>query len=196
MTSIAIFEAVNTISLPFHGQKIITAMVAGVAYVAMKPIVENIGLDWKSQYAKLVSQREKFGCGDITIPTKGGVQQMLCIPLKKLNGWLFSINPAKVRDAVREGLIRYQEECFTALHDYWSKGVATNPRTPKKQEDKKSRYHVRVIVYDNLFGGCVEFQGRADTFRGIASGVATDMGFKPTGFIEQPYAVEKMRKVY
>ncbi len=95
MTSIAIFEAVNTISLPFHGQKIITAMVAGVAYVAMKPIVENIGLDWKSQYAKLVSQREKFGCGDITIPTKGGVQQMLCIPLKKLNGWLFSINPAK-----------------------------------------------------------------------------------------------------
>ncbi len=70
MTSIAIFEAVNTISLPFHGQKIITAMVAGVAYVAMKPIVENIGLDWKSQYAKLVSQREKFGCGDITIPTK------------------------------------------------------------------------------------------------------------------------------
>ncbi|EQA15102.1 putative phage antirepressor protein [Glaesserella parasuis 174] len=28
-------------------------------------------------------------------PTNGGMQSMLCIPLKKLNGWLFSINPEK-----------------------------------------------------------------------------------------------------
>ncbi|MBO2700765.1 phage antirepressor N-terminal domain-containing protein [Shewanella algae] len=31
----------------------------------------------------------------MSIPSKGGIQQMLCIPLRKLNGWLFSINPAK-----------------------------------------------------------------------------------------------------
>lgn len=167
MTSIAIFEAVNTISLPFHGQKIITAMVAGVAYVAMKPIVENIGLDWKSQYAKLVSQREKFGCGDITIPTKGGVQQMLCIPLKKLNGWLFSINPAKVRDAVREGLIRYQEECFTALHDYWSKGVATNPRTPKKQEDKSHAITFALLSMTTCLVDALNFRGVRIRFGGL-----------------------------
>jgi len=102
MDSIAIIEAVSSTSLSFHGQHIITAMAVGVAYVAMKPSVENIGLDWKSQYAKLNSQREKFGCGDIAIPTKGGLQKMICIPLKKLNGWLFSINPAKVRDDIRD----------------------------------------------------------------------------------------------
>lgn len=125
MNSIAIIEAVNTTSLPFHGQHIITAMAAGVAYVAMKPIVENIGLDWASQFVKLNKQREKFNCCDITmVAGDRKLRELLCIPLQKLNGWLFSINPAKVRDDIRDRLVRYQEECFTALHDYWTKGAA------------------------------------------------------------------------
>ncbi|EIC83969.1 phage antirepressor N-terminal domain-containing protein [Serratia sp. M24T3] len=136
MNSIAIIEAVNTTSLPFHGQSVITAMAAGVAYVAMKPVVENIGLNWKGQYIKLINQMDKFGCGDISIPTNGGLQRMLCIPLKKLNGWLFSINPAKVRDDIRDRLIRYQEECFTALHDYWTKGAAV--RRPETTVDDRT----------------------------------------------------------
>lgn len=196
MNSIAIIEAVNTTSLPFHGQHIITAMAAGVAYVAMKPIAENLGLSWGTQQQKLARHMDKFGCIHMNIPSLGGLQRMLCIPLKKLNGWLFSINPAKVRDDIRDRLVRYQEECFTALHDYWTDGVAVKAKTPKKKEEEKSRYNVRVIIYDTLFGGCVEFHGRADTFREIAAGVATDMGFKPAGFVQQPLAVEKMRKIY
>lgn len=128
MTSIAILEAVNTSYVPFNGQKIITAMVAGVAYVAMRPIVENIGIDWAGQTVKLKKQKEKFGCCDISTPSTGGIQKMLCIPLKKLNGWLFSINPEKVRADIRDKLIQYQEECFTVLHDYWTKGKAESPR--------------------------------------------------------------------
>lgn len=136
MTSIAIIEAVNTTSLPFHGQQILTAVAAGIAYVAMKPVVEGIGLDWKTQYRKLLGQADKFGCGHMTIPSNGGLQQMLCIPLRKLNGWLFSINPAKVRDDIRARLVRYQEECFTALHDYWTKGAAI--RKPETTVDDRT----------------------------------------------------------
>lgn len=128
MTSIAILEAVNTSYVPFNGQHIIAVMAAGATYVAMRKIVENIGIDWTGQSVKLRKQKEKFGCRDISIPSKGGVQKMLCIPLKKLNGWLFSINPEKVRADIRDKLIQYQEECFTVLHDYWAKGNAENPR--------------------------------------------------------------------
>ncbi|MBP8542023.1 MULTISPECIES: phage antirepressor N-terminal domain-containing protein [unclassified Citrobacter] len=128
MTSIAILEAVNTSYVPFNGQEIIAVMAAGATYVAMRKIVENIGIDWTGQSVKLRKQKEKFGCRDISIPSKGGVQKMLCIPLKKLNGWLFSINPEKVRADIRDKLIQYQEECFTVLHDYWTKGKAENPR--------------------------------------------------------------------
>lgn len=122
MTSIAILEAVNTTAVQFHGQSIITAMIAGVAYVAMKPIVDNLGMSWTSQHRKLVNSGEKYGYAHMSIPSKGGIQEMLCLPLKKLNGWLFSINPEKVRADIRDKLVQYQEECFSVLYEYWAKG--------------------------------------------------------------------------
>ncbi|ENY4833037.1 phage antirepressor N-terminal domain-containing protein [Serratia marcescens] len=137
MNSISILEAVNTSSVQFHGQPIITAMVAGVAYVAMRTVVENIGIDWTGQSVKLRTQREKFDCRDISmVAADGRIRKLLCIPLKKLNGWLFSINPSKVRADIRDKLIAYQEECFTVLHDYWTKGVAV--RKPETTVDDRT----------------------------------------------------------
>lgn len=129
MTSIAILEAVNTSYVPFNGQQIITAMAAGMAYVAMKPVVENLGMSWSTQQTKLMKQLEKFNCVHMNmVAADGKLRKLLCLPLKKLNGWLFSINPEKVRADIRDKLIQYQEECFTVLHDYWTKGRAENPR--------------------------------------------------------------------
>lgn len=128
MTSIAILEAVNTSYVPFNGQQVLTAMAVGIAYVAMKPIVENLGMSWGTQQQKLARSKEKFGYIHMNIPSAGGIQKMLVLPLKKLNGWLFSINPEKVRADIRDKLIQYQEECFTVLHDYWTKGEVKNSR--------------------------------------------------------------------
>ncbi|WP_075180596.1 phage antirepressor N-terminal domain-containing protein [Pantoea sp. 1.19] len=137
MNSIAIIEAVNTTSLPFHGQHIITAMAAGVAYVAMRPIVENLGMSWSTQVRKLMGTKQKFNCVHMNmVAMDSKLRDVLCIPLKKLNGWLFSINPAKVRDDIRDRLVRYQEECFTALHDYWTKGAAI--RKPETTVDDRT----------------------------------------------------------
>ncbi|MGR5951132.1 phage antirepressor N-terminal domain-containing protein [Raoultella planticola] len=129
MTSIAILEAVNTSYVPFNGQQVLTAVAAGVTYVAMRQIVENIGIDWTGQSVKLRKMKDKFNCRDISmVAADGKIRKLLCLPLKKLNGWLFSINPEKVRADIRDKLIQYQEECFTVLHDYWTKGEAKNPR--------------------------------------------------------------------
>ncbi|HHU8277964.1 TPA: phage antirepressor N-terminal domain-containing protein [Escherichia coli] len=133
MNSIAILEAVNTSYVPFNGQQILTAMAAGVAYVAMKPIVENLGMSWGTQQQKLMKQLDKFNCIHMNmVAADGKLRKLLCLPLKKLNGWLFSINPEKVRADIRDKLIQYQEECFSVLHDYWTKGHVVNPRKAKK----------------------------------------------------------------
>ncbi|EFM1446598.1 phage antirepressor Ant [Escherichia coli] len=137
MNSIAILEAVNTSYVPFNGQKIITAMAAGVAYVAMKPIVENLGMSWSTQQTKLMKQISKFNCVHMNmVAADGKLRKLLCLPLKKLNGWLFSINPEKVRADIRDKLIQYQEECFTVLHDYWAKGKAENARKKTSVDDR------------------------------------------------------------
>ncbi|EJY9248494.1 phage antirepressor Ant [Salmonella enterica] len=137
MTSIAILEAVNTSYVPFNGHQIITAMAAGVAYVAMKPIVENLGMSWSTQQTKLMKQLQKFNCVHMNmVAADGKLRKLLCLPLKKLNGWLFSINPEKVRADIRDKLIQYQEECFTVLHDYWTKGKAENPRKKTSVDER------------------------------------------------------------
>ncbi|EEW7436249.1 phage antirepressor Ant [Escherichia coli] len=137
MNSIAILEAVNTSYVPFSGQQIITAMAAGVAYVAMKPIVENLGMSWGTQQQKLMKQVDKFNCIHMNmVAADGKLRKLLCLPLKKLNGWLFSINPEKVRADIRDKLIQYQEECFTVLHDYWTKGKEENARKKTSVDDR------------------------------------------------------------
>lgn len=107
-----------TSAVPFHGDSVITLDADGTHYVALRPICAALGIDAKNQREKIQSDQR---WGDITLPcqTPGGVQEMLCLPLKKLNGWLFSINPNKVRADLKEKVIRYQEECFEVLYQYW-----------------------------------------------------------------------------
>lgn len=117
----------NVATVNFKGDTLITLEKDGEHYVAVRPIVENMGLDWGNQSVKL--KNPKFSCCDITTTGKDGKNyKMLCIPVKKLNGWLFSINPEKVRADIRHIVEQYQEECFTVLHDYWHKGMAVNGR--------------------------------------------------------------------
>jgi hypothetical protein len=117
----------STTHVNFHGQPLVIAIVDDECFVAMKPIVEGMGLNWRSQQAKLRAS-QRYGVIAIPLETKGGIQEMLCIPLEKLNGWLFSINPEKVRPDIKPKVELYQEECFVVLYNYWQHGEAINPR--------------------------------------------------------------------
>lgn len=116
-------------SVDFHGNSLMTIRDDnGTVFVAMKPIVDWLGLSWGSQWTKLRQNKGKYGCFDIKTPSNGGEQTTVCIPLTKLNAWLFSVNPEKVRKDIRPNIIRYQEECAFVLYEYWHKGQAVNPR--------------------------------------------------------------------
>ncbi|MBB4196413.1 hypothetical protein GGD83_000184 [Rhodoblastus sphagnicola] len=82
---------------------IVTFEAEGVRYVAMRRIVENMGLDWSSQRVKLAEPASKFNCGDIaTVGADGKAREMLAMPVEKLPLWLASINPNKIKsDDVR-----------------------------------------------------------------------------------------------
>lgn len=130
----------ETLKAEFLGQQITLVDNNGVAYVAMREIVEGIGLSWASQTVKFNQNREKFNCFDIeTVGADGKTRQMLCIPIKKLNGWLFSINPNKVRADLKTRLEEYQEECFLALWDYWTLGVARRKEVKYKLLEWKQK---------------------------------------------------------
>ena len=148
----------QTLTAEFLGKEVTLVDNNGVAYVAMREIVEGIGLDWKVQHRKLTSHYQKFSCGHITTTGKDGKKyEMLCMPIKKLNGWLFSINPNKVRADLKERLEKYQEEGFLALWDYWTEGIARRDEVKNKLalwQQKKVEYTQRAGERGKLLQQC------------------------------------------
>lgn len=111
--------------IPFRSAKLLLVERDGQPFVPMKPVVEGMGLDWKSQHAKL--QGGRFNSVMVMITTTGadGKQyEMACLPLRKLAGWLMSIHASKVRPELRQGVIDYQNECDDVLWAYWNEGAA------------------------------------------------------------------------
>lgn len=109
----------------FHGDTLHILSQNGEPFTPMKPIVENMGLDWRTQQRKLDANRGRWGMVMMTIPSTSGDQQTLCMPVRKLPAFMASINPKKVREELRERIRLYQDECDNALWDYWTKGQAT-----------------------------------------------------------------------
>lgn len=121
--------AQQLIPVPFYEDTVVLVGQDNEPFVAMKPIVTNMGLDWKSQYVKLI---ERFGSTMVEITTvaeDGKLRGMSCMPLRKLPAWLYSISPNKVKPELRDMVIRYQEECDDALWAYWTQGSAQRPGT-------------------------------------------------------------------
>ena len=110
--------------IPFNQDTIYLTEHEGEPYVPLRPIVENLGLDWGSQYRKVMADQKRWGVVMMTTPSSGGPQETLCIPLRKVAAFLTTIEPRKTREAVRPKLIIYQDTCDQVLWDYWTKGHA------------------------------------------------------------------------
>ena len=110
----------NELKVPFYEAQLSIISFDGQPYIPMRPIVESIGLDWKSQHSKI---KDRFSACvvEITIQLLGDTQnrEHTCLPLNKLFGWLMTISPNKVKPEIREKVIRYQKECDEVLSSYW-----------------------------------------------------------------------------
>ena len=105
------------IEVTFKSDKLLVVQ-NGSDWVAVSPICKNLGIDDKTQIRKIKSD-EAFESKYLEVQTKGGLQKVFCIPLEKLNGWLFTINPNKVKPEVKQKLIAYKNECFKILYNHF-----------------------------------------------------------------------------
>lgn len=133
----------------FYGQDIPTVFIETLDTPAVfaKPLVENIGIDWKNQHTKLM-ENPRFQAIMVNVTAPGDTQsrEHIVLPLRSLNAFLFSINPQKIpNEEIRNTLIQYQDECTVALHDYWLHGVAINTR--ENPSDIKSKAKMGPVAY-------------------------------------------------
>lgn len=98
----------------------------GTIVVPVKWICDNLGVEWGSQYNRIQRDdvlRESGLLVSITQPENDPDSRarnkipMLCLPLDLLPGWLFGIQPSRVREEIRPKLARYRKQCFKVLWD-------------------------------------------------------------------------------
>lgn len=147
----------NIQSIQFHDQEIQVLNYEGKPYVAMKSIVENIGLAWNAQIERIL-RHEALSKGVVmmTTPSKGGAQETMTLPLGYLNGWLFGIETSRVKKEIQPILKLYQLECYDVLYNHFLPEVAAvHPNTI----DIEQQHEIKSLVNEVSRKTGIHYQG-------------------------------------
>ena len=98
-------------------------------FVPVRPLVESLGLSWSSQLQRIrrdsVLKSELLSVFVTNTESERGGRDVQCLPLDYISGFLFGINAERVRDDLRERVIRYQRECYRVLAEAFTEGRLT-----------------------------------------------------------------------
>jgi hypothetical protein len=164
-------EPIEVKAVDFYGDAIAGALVLVEGerriYVPVRPICEYLGLTWPSQTLRLrrdpILAAEVKGVFIMKTPQEGGPQEMLCLPLDLLPGWLFGITSSKVKEEHREKITRYRRECFRVLWEAFRPEIepATDLASPSGRSGAELAYEIATAV-QHLARQQMELERRVD----------------------------------
>jgi uncharacterized tellurite resistance protein B-like protein len=105
-----------------NGVDIITVDHQGETFVPIKPICDAIGIAVEGQREKIQSDEALSSTAmlSMVVAADGKEREMLCLPLRYVYGWFFTINPKNVAPAAREPVTRYRRECYDVLYHHFT----------------------------------------------------------------------------
>lgn len=116
----------SIITVNFRGDQLYGFENDDGVFVALKPIVESMGMDWSAQL-KRVKRDPILAEGMAIMATpfgRGGDQDAVCLKMDLVNGWLFTIDSSRIKDdSVRDKVMLYQRECYGVLFKHFYKGA-------------------------------------------------------------------------
>ncbi|WP_201098666.1 antA/AntB antirepressor family protein [Thiocystis minor] len=97
--------------------------VEGQPFVLMKPLVLAMGLVWSVQQEKLLKD-VRWHAQTLPLADADGASAAVCLPLRKLFGWLTSLRPYQAKAATdnRDNFLTFQKNCDEILWNAWRKG--------------------------------------------------------------------------
>lgn len=112
--------------------------------VPIKPICEALGIDIESQRKKIKEHPILSSTAVLStvVASDGKAREMYCIPFEFVFGWLFTINPANVKEESKESLIKYQQECYHVLYEYFSSYASFVNQKQKRQAEDWARIQI------------------------------------------------------
>ncbi len=128
------------VTIDFHGDQLVGFEDSDGAFVALKPMVENIGLAWHGQYERM--KRDSIlseGIRVIRIPfVRGGEQEAVCLPVDLVPGFLFRIDVSRIKKPdIRAKMLDYQRDCYRVLSEAF--GRPARDRAPRREPEPSDK---------------------------------------------------------
>lgn len=141
----------NIVTVNFRGDQLYGFENDDGTFVALKPIVESMGMDWSAQL-KRVKRDQILSEGMAIMATpfgRGGDQDAVCLKLELVNGWLFTIDTSRIgNDEVREKVMLYQRECYGVLSKHFAgkhAGVDASKSEPVDDPAENEGVKLRMV---------------------------------------------------
>lgn len=138
--------------VPFHGDVLTAIEAADSEYVALRPICERLGLDWKSQHRKLAADPKLWSVVMMTMETPAGPRESTCIPRNRTAAWLLSITPAKVKPELREALSLYRTEAADVLDRHFRLRAAERDQELERLRRLRDQLTAFACAFNPLWG--------------------------------------------
>ncbi len=115
--------SIGEVTIPFYEDNLIVQLGEdGEIYVALRPIVESLGLSWGSQLNRIKRDavlNKKIQTLSVFITnTQGDGQnrEVICLPKQYISGFLFGISAGRIKDdIIRAKVLQFQEEAHLFL---------------------------------------------------------------------------------
>ena len=117
--------SIGEVTIPFYGDNLIIQLGEdGEIYVALRPIVQALGLSWGSQLNRIkrdavLSKKMKTLSVFVTNTqgeAEGQDREIVCLPKQYMSGFLFGISAGRIKDKnLRAKVVQFQEEAHLFL---------------------------------------------------------------------------------
>lgn len=174
----------DIVTVPFHGDDILTVAIDGEPHIVLKPALEAIGLDYWSQVEKMRTRSWATTGQRPVVAADGKTRDMLTVDVRTFLMLLATVDERRVAKDVRPKLVTYQAEVAKAIEQYWVAGGAINPRASHDQLERIAALTERRIAMLRLADGLVdrawlEAKTRHEIARGLGEEPEVDAGTRP-----------------
>jgi len=150
----------------FYGDMLLVALVDDVAYVALRPIVDFLGVDWAPQYQRL--QRDEVLDEErrlvVMTGADGKQREMVSLPLEFLPGWLFGMSGTRFKDAKKAAKLKqYRRECFRILWRAFQTDLLRPPSPTPSSSTSLAQVRDLALAVAQMAEQQIELQGQVIT---------------------------------
>jgi hypothetical protein len=125
----------------------------GEKYVAIRPICDILGIDYRKQFERIKSDEllNQLVTHTVTSSAKDKKErEMFCLPVKYIFGWIFSIDADKVNEKSKPTFMKYKKECSEALYTHFiSKATHRDQLLKEKANIIRQRKATEAKLLDN-----------------------------------------------